>query len=68
MRYSKRDKQIANQKNSNARSLGSSKVKGRHKSVFKVEQLVSDKVGRNESCPCGSNEKYKKCCINKETK
>jgi len=21
------------------------------------------KVGRNESCPCGSNRKYKKCCL-----
>ncbi len=20
------------------------------------------KVGRNESCPCGSDKKYKKCC------
>lgn len=24
------------------------------------------KVGRNESCPCGSGKKYKKCCLNKE--
>lgn len=23
------------------------------------------KVGRNDSCPCGSGKKYKKCCINK---
>ena len=23
------------------------------------------KIGRNESCPCGSNKKYKRCCINK---
>lgn len=23
------------------------------------------KVGRNESCPCGSGKKYKKCCLNK---
>ena len=22
------------------------------------------KVGRNESCPCGSGKKYKKCCLN----
>jgi len=21
------------------------------------------KVGRNESCPCGSGKKYKKCCL-----
>lgn len=24
------------------------------------------KVGRNDRCPCGSGDKYKKCCINKE--
>ncbi len=23
------------------------------------------KVGRNDSCPCGSGKKYKKCCLNK---
>jgi uncharacterized protein YecA (UPF0149 family) len=26
---------------------------------------VSNKVGRNEPCPCGSGKKYKKCCLNK---
>jgi SEC-C motif len=25
-----------------------------------------DKIGRNESCPCGSGKKYKRCCANKE--
>jgi len=25
------------------------------------------KIGRNEPCPCGSGNKYKKCCLNKET-
>jgi hypothetical protein len=29
------------------------------------QQVVSDKIGRNEPCPCGSGKKYKKCCINK---
>jgi hypothetical protein len=24
------------------------------------------KIGRNDSCPCGSGRKYKKCCLNKE--
>ena len=24
-----------------------------------------DKVGRNEPCPCGSGQKYKKCCLNR---
>ena len=24
---------------------------------------ISPKVGRNEPCPCGSNRKYKHCCL-----
>jgi len=24
------------------------------------------KVGRNDSCPCGSGKKYKKCCLDKD--
>jgi len=32
------------------------------KSFKQSKQLVSDKVGRNEPCPCGSGKKYKKCC------
>jgi uncharacterized protein YchJ len=27
-----------------------------------VEQLASDKIGRNDPCPCKSGMKYKKCC------
>ncbi len=23
----------------------------------------SQKIGRNEPCPCGSGKKYKKCCV-----
>lgn len=29
------------------------------------QPAVSNKVGRNEPCPCGSGKKYKKCCIDK---
>jgi uncharacterized protein YecA (UPF0149 family) len=25
---------------------------------------VTEKVGRNEPCPCGSGKKYKNCCGN----
>tara|TARA_R100001530_G_scaffold120731_1_gene88052 strand:- start:143 stop:340 length:198 start_codon:yes stop_codon:yes gene_type:complete len=32
---------------------------------LKQFKLISNKVGRNSICPCGSNKKYKKCCINK---
>ncbi len=27
-----------------------------------VRKKASDKVGRNDPCPCGSGKKYKKCC------
>jgi tetratricopeptide (TPR) repeat protein len=30
------------------------------------QQAVSEKIGRNEPCPCGSGKKYKKCCMNKD--
>lgn len=29
-----------------------------------IEQAKFNKIGRNELCFCGSNKKYKKCCIN----
>ena len=34
--------------------------------LFKKKPIVREhkKVGRNEKCPCGSNLKYKKCCLN----
>lgn len=25
-------------------------------------KIAENKIGRNEPCPCGSGEKYKKCC------
>lgn len=30
--------------------------------VMLPEVRVSPKIGRNDSCPCGSGKKYKKCC------
>jgi uncharacterized protein len=34
----------------------------REKVPYVQAQLRSDKIGRNEPCPCGSGKKYKKCC------
>lgn len=31
----------------------------------KQSRQDKQKIGRNDACPCGSNKKYKKCCINK---
>ncbi len=37
-----------------------------NKEYNKTRIVVNDnKIGRNESCPCGSGKKYKKCCLNK---
>lgn len=27
---------------------------------------MANKIGRNQSCPCGSGIKYKKCCLAKK--
>ncbi|HIP18649.1 MAG TPA: hypothetical protein EYG78_04860 [Sulfurovum sp.] len=38
---------------------------------FKIDRIVhapisvEEKIGRNDPCPCGSGEKYKKCCLKK---
>jgi sRNA-binding protein len=28
--------------------------------------LTTQRVGRNEPCPCGSGRKYKQCCLDKD--
>jgi preprotein translocase subunit SecA len=30
------------------------------------ERRASEKIGRNDPCPCGSGKKYKNCCMDKE--
>jgi len=30
-----------------------------------LTDVKSDKIGRNEPCPCGSGKKYKHCCLGK---
>jgi len=32
-----------------------------------VIKVMRRKIGRNDPCPCGSNLKFKKCCISKCT-
>jgi SWIM/SEC-C metal-binding protein len=32
------------------------------KALNPPKPLISEKVGRNDPCPCGSGSKYKKCC------
>lgn len=33
---------------------------------FPHQPLISEKIGRNDPCPCGSGKKYKKCCMDKK--
>ncbi|QVL47005.1 MAG: SEC-C domain-containing protein [Thiocapsa sp.] len=32
-----------------------------------IKPVHTDKVGRNDPCPCGSGKKYKKCCVASST-
>lgn len=42
-------------------------TKNMFKSVVKsMFRSGGKKIGRNSPCPCGSGEKYKKCCLNKK--
>ena len=38
-------------------------VQGRVTSAERGKRRRSSRVGRNDSCPCGSGAKYKKCCL-----
>ena len=31
-----------------------------------LKEKYGHKVGRNETCPCGSGKKYKFCCLEKD--
>lgn len=39
-----------------------SRVVQKGKKGQQEQRIVSEKVGRNDPCPCGSGKKYKKCC------
>ncbi len=42
---------------------GSMAKAGELAALFKHSATGARKIGRNEPCPCGSGEKYKKCCL-----
>ena len=31
-----------------------------------IRRVMSNKPGRNDPCPCGSSQKYKRCCLQTE--
>jgi len=37
-----------------------------HYSFAEKPGKISEKIGRNDHCPCGSGKKYKKCCLGKK--
>jgi len=37
----------------------------KYKELASGQIINTEKVGRNDPCPCGSGKKYKKCCLNK---
>lgn len=49
---------------------GLKKLRQMQRSVMKttpsILQVRSEKIGRNDPCPCGSGKKYKKCCMIKD--
>ncbi len=47
-------------------TIRSWKTNGFTLNELKNRNTKTQKVGRNEPCPCGSGKKYKKCCIDKE--
>ncbi len=49
--------QVAKQREAEAAKVGGEQTKKQP-----VVKKASEKVGRNDPCPCGSGKKYKKCC------
>lgn len=55
--FNERD-QIAAEANGNTYTLTTTMLKR----MYEIEELLNQKVGRNDPCPCQSGIKYKKCC------
>ena len=53
--------QVAKQREAQAAAVGGENVKKQP-----IVKKSSEKVGRNDPCPCGSGKKYKHCCLGKE--
>ena len=52
-----RRREVAKQKTAELASVGGGKEKPRP-----VVRRASERIGRNDPCPCGSGKKYKQCC------
>ena len=52
-----RRREVAKQKSAGLAAVGGEKAKPRP-----VVRRASERIGRNDPCPCGSGKKYKQCC------
>jgi len=49
-------------------SIGSTETVKKAEAMPKAMPVTpNNKIGRNETCPCGSGKKYKTCCLQKRT-
>ena len=70
--WSKEDEDYYNQQNQELKFFKTDSLQTNLKRIYAFppdKKVTSNKrrvkIGRNDSCPCGSNKKYKKCCLNK---
>lgn len=50
------------QQNTERKEVVKNKMTNDNDTTTKTTQKKSDKIGRNDPCPCGSGKKYKQCC------
>jgi preprotein translocase subunit SecA len=54
--------EIKREESDNRRVEGLKNIGGKEAKKVPYVKKVSDKIGRNDPCPCGSGKKYKQCC------
>jgi len=64
-RWAKEDAKRESRQNDYQLSEDASAADGRGSIYVETFIRQEPKIGRNDSCPCGSGKKYKKCCLNR---
>lgn len=39
------------------------KIEANYRGFDRIREKIHSAIGRNDSCPCGSGQKFKKCCL-----
>ena len=60
--FSRPAEQIKRTQVAKQREISAAAVGGEQTKKAPVVRKASEKIGRNDPCPCGSGKKYKKCC------